>query len=551
MPTLTHERSGQAAFPALGRAVLCAAMLAPILACGGAGGGSGGLASASAPTVTGIQPVDGATDVDPTAPLVVTFDQAIDPATLDAASFRVSVNGTPHAGALAVNGAVVTFTPSRPYCLLGAGTLELSEAIANFAGLPLVPESASFTVRDGAWTAPELIANGLFFDDVGANPGGGATGVLLSLPNTWSDLSFTRFEPGFGWQPPVALISDGTVVSAALATGEGGAGVLVACRWLGGASYRIVASRRDPATGLWSPAEPISALLTSVSEPRVEWSGAGVAFAAWLGAGGVDVWVNRMDLGGGWSGPELLAAGVSGSSEPDLAADGHGNALVLWLEAGGTEIWAGRYAAEPGAWAAPELVYWDPACCIARCRGAVNDAGDAVVLWSDADSVLASARDAASGMWLPAVPVSAAPCATPLEELEVALGSDGSGFAIWGCGGDLVVSRLDATGWGPVAPLETSDEGPARHGRIAVDGCGHAVAAWDQELPAGARSVWARRYVAGLGWEAPVAIDDVGGTCAVAPRLALAGDGRAFVAWTSTVACDFTQGFGSYVRRFE
>jgi len=48
-----------------------------------------------------------------------------------------------------------------------------------------------------------------------------------------------------------------------------------------------------------------------------------------------------------------------------------------------------------------------------------------------------------------------------------------------------------------------------------------------------------------------VVIQDVGGTCAVAPILTLARDGRAFVAWTSTVACDFTQGFGSYVRRFE
>jgi len=72
-----------------------------------------------------------------------------------------------------------------------------------------------------------------------------------------------------------------------------------------------------------------------------------------------------------------------------------------------------------------------------------------------------------------------------------------------------------------------------------------------QERPEGTRSVWARRYVAGLSWGAPVVIQDVGGTCAVAPILTLARDGRAFVAWTSTVACDFTQGFGSYVRRFE
>ena len=66
-------------------------------------------------TVSSFSPASGATNVAVTSPVTVTFNEAVDPVSVNSNSVNVQANGNTVAGTYAVNGAVVTFTPQTPF----------------------------------------------------------------------------------------------------------------------------------------------------------------------------------------------------------------------------------------------------------------------------------------------------------------------------------------------------------------------------------------------------------------------------------------------------
>jgi len=140
------------------------------------------------PSVASVSPVDGATNVDATTTVRVTFSEAVDPASVTAAAFTVG-SAT---GAIDVTGATATFTPDAPFAHGSGQTVRLSgvrdldgEAMGNAF-------TSAFTVR----TAPVNADGG---DDLDASFGeavtldaSASTGDGLSY--AWSQLS----GPGVG-----------------------------------------------------------------------------------------------------------------------------------------------------------------------------------------------------------------------------------------------------------------------------------------------------------------------------------------------------------------
>lgn len=107
---------------------------------------------------------------------------------------------------------------------------------------------------------------------------------------------------------------------------------------------------------------------------------------------------------------------------------------------------------------------------------------------------------------------------------------DGARFNIW------AMRRLAGEGWGIASLLETDNAGDAYSPQVAVDGIGNVTAVWKQSD--GKRfSVYANRFVNGVGWEGVKQIEDGTATqvSASAPLVTYDATGYAMVAWQETV----------------
>ncbi len=86
------------------------------------------------PTVLAWSPADQATDVALSPAIGITFDEALDPATVNASNFALSTGTTTVAAPVSVNGRVVTLTPAAPLQKGVSYTVSLGGGIADAAG---------------------------------------------------------------------------------------------------------------------------------------------------------------------------------------------------------------------------------------------------------------------------------------------------------------------------------------------------------------------------------------------------------------------------------
>ena len=94
----------------------------------------------ASPKVSSIDPANNSVGAGAAAPVTVTFTEAIDPATVTAASFRVSVDGAPVAGTLTFldGNTRARFTPAASYGFEKTVVVELTGAIRDTSNNPLV-----------------------------------------------------------------------------------------------------------------------------------------------------------------------------------------------------------------------------------------------------------------------------------------------------------------------------------------------------------------------------------------------------------------------------
>jgi hypothetical protein len=126
------------------------------------------------PTVTDVSPQDGVIDVALNASLSANFSEAVAPASVSGASFKVvKSGGATVAGTLSVSGVSVSFTPSASLAPSTAYIVTISTAVTDLSGNALAaPFSWGFTTGPAPDTTPPTISS--------TSPASGATGVALS-----------------------------------------------------------------------------------------------------------------------------------------------------------------------------------------------------------------------------------------------------------------------------------------------------------------------------------------------------------------------------------
>jgi large repetitive protein len=146
--------------------------------------GTSGAANSARPSVSSVSPGNGTTGVSVNSSIALTFNEAIDPTTVNSSAVQVSVSGFSGqlAGSYSSSGNTVTFTPLSP--LPGSATIQVQvnfNGVADFSGNLSNSFFSSFTTAAVADTsAPQVVM---------VTPGNGTTGVGLNAVVT---LTFTK-----------------------------------------------------------------------------------------------------------------------------------------------------------------------------------------------------------------------------------------------------------------------------------------------------------------------------------------------------------------------
>jgi hypothetical protein len=298
----------------------------------------------------------------------------------------------------------------------------------------------------------------------------------------------------------------------------------------GDAHFSIQAAFR-PAGGTWQAPVDLSPVEAPGSvHPSLAVDAQGDAMVTWNraeGPGGGPVQEASRPAGGTWQGPVDVTQGNEWGNFSQIAFDKQGDALATWQGDG----LQSAFMPAGGTWQPPSIV---GSKLVAGSAFAVDGRGEAVAVWDSwtegflSHRVVQAAFRSAGGDWQAPVDLSEEPHGEDWRwepyEPQVAIDEQGDAVVVWTQGekGVLSASKPSGGAWQtPVdlAPPGTSDE----DAQVAFDGQGNALAVWDGEDG----TVQSESKPAGGAWQAPVDIGHGGG-----PQVAFDGQGDALVAWT-------------------
>lgn len=282
-----------------------------------------------------------------------------------------------------------------------------------------------------------------------------------------------------------------------------------------------------------------------VFDPRVAMNSRGDTVVVWQGSNGLrnDIWACYRQPDGDWSSPiQVSDAGVSDAAAPQVAMDDRGNAVVVWRQFDGlcTSIWTNRFQVGEG-WGRVSMIGTDRSATAFDPQVVMNPAGDAIVLWTQAagrgQSVILASHYRPSLGWRPPLSVSA-----PGDQMallpQISIDESGNAVAVWDeCGGRrsrvMASHYLLGAGWARPIPIDAgtlSDMGNAFGGRVAMNDEGGAVAVWQRQIGSQC-TVRSSVLRMGEGWSlARDLATDVHGT-AFDPQLAIDPRGGAVALW--------------------
>ncbi len=471
------------------------------------------------PRIVSVSPAEREEGVEPNAPIVIEFSEALATATVTAETVRLLDGETPLAGKLTYEGKVATFVPELPLTLLASFEVVVSDAVTDEAGTALVdPYRSTFTVRDGAWHVMEaapgrlnyvsptlpLLPNGsvlLAWSGIGTNS--------CPVKVAWLDLAATAVTP----QP---FVQDAEYCDAPLAAaGADGVGIT---SW-GGGGLSYVQQYRE---GTWS-SSPLQVTLSSESYViGLAVSPLGVV-TRFLGGDTGGIAAVRTDAAGKWSetsDPIAAEYALYSYGKASVAFDREGNGLAAFKARDETstrlQTITSRFTMASGKWSPAQAIVGSEseAGAIGFERGApvlaVSPAGPAMLVWYEGPSpgrLMSSRFDPETG-WSEAELVSSTIKVTGTGGEQAALTFDGQRFAAaWlGVPDDGVRRVFTASydpeqGWDSPVGHDAKKELPVlEHPSIVSDEHGSLLLVWLTGT-SGDYTTVQRRFVAGA-WQA-------------------------------------------------
>ena len=293
--------------------------------------------------------------------------------------------------------------------------------------------------------------------------------------------------------------------------------------------------------------------------PQVAVDAAGNAIAVWHQSDGanMNIWANRYVNGSGWGNAELIETNDSASAaEPQLAMNRAGNAMAIWYQYDGSlcNISANRYEVGSG-WGTADLIVTNSLGLIQHPRVVIDDSGNAIAVWPQYHGMQFS-------IFVDRYVVGAGWGTVGLVETDdlhdaisptVAVDGEGNAFALWvqenSTNTSIWASRyVVGIGWGASELIETNDSGYAGEPQIATDPAGNAIAVWPHNYDVSSNStIWTNRYVAGSGWGVAEMVEADDSLSASSPQVAVDTAGNAIAVWSQYDGFRFNTSSSRYV----
>jgi hypothetical protein len=124
----------------------------------------------TSPTVAGVSPGIGATDVSVTSTITATFSELMDSSTINTTTFTLVDGGSPVSGAVTYAGTTATFTPSGNLNYLTSYTATVTTGVKDLAGNAMTADYTwTFTTGMAPDTTPPSVPTGLIATAVSAS----------------------------------------------------------------------------------------------------------------------------------------------------------------------------------------------------------------------------------------------------------------------------------------------------------------------------------------------------------------------------------------------
>jgi hypothetical protein len=224
-----------------------------------------------------------------------------------------------------------------------------------------------------------------------------------------------------------------------------------------------------------------------------------------------------------------------------LAMDAHGNAIAVWEQHDGKriDILANRYVACAG-WGAAVTIETDKTGNAFDPQLSMSTDGDAMVAWRQPEGAgfnIWANRYAMGKGWSVAekIEVNRTDSVWEPRSPRVCAYPGGNALVVWhqfdGTRNNIWAKRYVAgIGWAKAELIETNTSGHADRPQVACDARGNALVVW-QQFDGMCSNIWANRYVAGKGWGEAVLIENGMDGGAFNPQIVLDASGKALAVW--------------------
>ena len=372
---------------------------------------------------------------------------------------------------------------------------------------------------------------------VGALPMDPAALVYIDVYNDAERFSLMTGVPG-GGEVDVPLVTGRSLIKVYVKAPRGASD-----------DYEIdarVCEAECPTPRTWQAAELLEAYdVDNAYAPSVAWDPNGDAIAVWSqhnDAGG-EIWSRRYTPAVGWAAPERVESGEARyKSQRALVVDDAGNAVTVWSQGESRHygLWANRYTPEVG-WGAEQRIDAIDSLNAKYPSVAIDREGNVIAVWSDQEPEgyrqhMWASRYSPGAGWGPSELIESSET-SDASWPSVAMDPDGNAIAVWeetfGTHHDIYANRYTrGSGWGIAAPIENEHISSDFDPEVAMDDAGNAVVVWRRAqsyVYGNDRDIWANHYSPALGWGTAERIDTSEERQSWYAGVAIDPDGRARV----------------------
>jgi hypothetical protein len=288
-------------------------------------------------------------------------------------------------------------------------------------------------VPGSGWGTPAVINNGsgdALFQQIAIDGSGNVIAVWRQKDGAGIDRIYAnRYTVGSGWGTATAVESDSiNAGDAEIAIDSSGNAIAT---WTESDGTNDSFHANHTAGSGWGTAANIGIVTGEISHKDLAMDKNGNAIAVWSQSDGTAhrIYTNRYAPGAGWGTAITLENEAGDAFRPKIAMDGSGNAIVVWDQNVGSiaEVWAKRYTS--GSWEAAKTVISNNLLAEFKAERAMNEGGDAMVVWQSTVAIQILAKSYTAGSWGSAERIDGTLAANGSQ--QVAINKNGDAAAVW------------------------------------------------------------------------------------------------------------------------